>query len=194
MHEHIGPGSAKYMDELTSEVYAAVDFLMNMNTPVIASVHGFAYGAAWNLVLACDLAVAAEGTVFCESFIKLGLIPGGHATTLLPRAVGAKRAAELCLTAREVDADEALSLGLVNKVVKKDELESETMKLAGRIAALPPLAVVESKKLLRSYYENSHQKQAAIERTTQIRMASSKDFAEGVAAFVEKRKPEFIGE
>jgi 2-(1,2-epoxy-1,2-dihydrophenyl)acetyl-CoA isomerase len=193
MQESLEGDPGQYLDDLTKEVYPAIDALMKMNKPTIASVHGFAYGAAFNMVLACDLAIAAEGTVFCESFINLGLIPGGHATTLLPRIVGMRRAAEICMTGRKVDANEALILGLVNMVVGKDQLEAHTMKMAEKLAAGPPLALKETKKLLRSFYENSHQEQSKIERATQIEMAGSEDFKEGIKSFFEKRKPKFKG-
>jgi len=185
--------AAKYMDELTAEIYPAVQFVMDMQKPVVAAVHGFAYGAAMNLVMACDLAVAAEGTVFCESFLKLGLIPGGLATILLPRALGPKRAAEMCYTASETPAEVALRLGLVNAVVAKDRLEDEAMALAEKVAAAPPLAVRETKRLLREATKGPEDEQAGIERQTQIRMARTDDFKEGVMSFFEKRKPVFKG-
>jgi len=183
-----------YMDELTREVYGAVDRLLKTDKPVIAQVHGVAYGAAFNLVMACDLAVAARDAVFCESFTKLGLIPGGFATVLLPAMAGPKRAAELCLTAREVGAEEAYAMGLINMVVEPEKLEEETMKLARRVAKAPPLAIRETKRLLRESLTRDHDQQAKIERETQIRMAKTKDYREGINAFFEKRKPEFKGE
>jgi len=191
MRENLARDPGQYMDELTSVVYAAVDTVMDINKPVIASVHGFAFGAAFNLVVACDMAIAASDTVFCESFINLGLIPGGRATTLLPRILGIRRAAELCMTGREVSAEEALSLGLVNRVVAPEELSEATMKMADRLAAGPPLALEETKRLLRTSQELSPREQSVEERKTQIKMALGNDFKEGVTSFFEKRKPRF---
>lgn len=193
MRESFKGDPGRYMDELTKAVYGGLEALMELNKPVIASVHGFAYGAAFNLVMACDLAIAASDAVFCESFLKLGLIPGGYATTLLPRLVGVKRAAEFCLTTRDIPAEEALRLGLINALAAPAELEAETMKLALRVAKAPPLAVQETKKLLRGHYLRPAAEQSVIERETQIAMARTLDFQEGVNAFFEKRKPMFQG-
>jgi 2-(1,2-epoxy-1,2-dihydrophenyl)acetyl-CoA isomerase len=193
MRAGIKDDPGKYMSELTAAVYGAIKTLMGMNKPVIAQVHGFAYGAAFNLVVACDLAVAGEDTVFCESFLKLGLIPGGYATLLLPAAIGMKRAMELCLTAREVPAAEALAMGLISRVVPDKELEARTLALAEMLAAAPPLAIQESKRLLRAAREHGGPEQARLEQETQIKMAQTKDFKEGLDAFFEKRKPRFEG-
>ena len=193
MRESFAAEPGQYMDELTAAVYEAIGALMELDKPVIASVHGSAMGAAMNLVMACDLAVAAEGAVFSESFIRLGLIPGGHATTLLTRLAGPKRALELCLTGRDVRAEEALALGLITKVAPADQLEAETLKLADQLAAGPPLAIQETKKLLRGYWERPSEVQSRIERETQIRMAKTEDFKEGIEAFFAKRKPLFKG-
>jgi 2-(1,2-epoxy-1,2-dihydrophenyl)acetyl-CoA isomerase len=193
MAASLGDRPDRYMDELTREVYGAVGAALALDKPMVASVHGPAYGAAMNLVLACDFALAARGTVFCESFLKLGLIPGGYATTLLTRALGVKRALDICLTAREIPAEEAQRLGMITRVVEPAELEAETKKLASRLAALPPIAVRETKKLFRSFFMNSPEAQSKLERETQIAMAKTGDFAEAVKAFVEKRRPEFRG-
>jgi enoyl-CoA hydratase/carnithine racemase len=184
---------AKYMDELTTAVYGAIRALLEINKPVIAMVHGFAYGAGLNLALACDLCLASDDTVFCESFLRLGLIPGGYATLLLPAAVGMKRTLDLCLTAREVSAPEALALGLISRIVPAKDLEAETMKLADQLAAAPPLALQETKRLLRLSRTRPSEEQARDERATQVRMAQSGDFKEGLEAFFEKRKPVFKG-
>jgi 2-(1,2-epoxy-1,2-dihydrophenyl)acetyl-CoA isomerase len=193
MREGCKTGPGKYMDDLTAALYQAINIMLDLDKPVIAQVHGFAYGAALNLVVACDLAVAAEETVFCQSFLKLGLIPGGYATLLLPAAIGLKRTLDLCLTTREVSAREALSIGLISRVVPEKELEAETMKLAETLAVAPPLAVQETKRLLRASRGRPGPEQAAEERQTQVRMAQTHDFKEGLDAFFEKRPPKFEG-
>jgi len=194
MEESLGQDPADYMDRLTEEVYATVAAVPEMQKPVMASVHGFAYGAALDLVMACDLALAASDALFCQSFIKLGLIPGGLATVLMPRIMGMKKTRELCLTGREISADEAYKLGIVSRVTAPDELENETLKMARQIAKAPPLAVARTKALLWNCYYITPDQQSVIERRTQVEMAKTKDYAEAVRAFMEKRKPEFKGE
>jgi 2-(1,2-epoxy-1,2-dihydrophenyl)acetyl-CoA isomerase len=194
MREGIKDDPGKYMDELTAAVYGAIETLLALDKPVVAQVHGFAYGAALNMVVACDLAVADEEAVFCESFTRLGLIPGGYATLLLPAAIGWKQTLDLCLTAREVSAREALSLGLISRVVPAPDLETETMRLAQALAQAPPLALRETKRLLRESLERPRAEQSDQERRTQVRMAQTRDFKEGIDAFFEKRRPRFKGE
>lgn len=194
MQESLEDDPAEYMDRLTEEVYSAVAAVPELKKPVIASVHGFAYGAAFDLVMACDLAVATSDTVFCQSFIKLGLIPGGLATVLMPRIMGMKKTRELCLTGRNVSADEAYKIGIVSRVVEPPELEKETLELARKLAKAPPLAIARTKELLWNSYHITPDQQAVIERKTQIEMAGTRDYAEAVQAFMEKRKPEFKGE
>ncbi len=182
-----------YMNNLLKAIYTAIPKVQKISKPVIASVHGFAIGAGMTLALACDIVIAADNSNFSVSFVKVGLIAAGHSTLILPKLVSLKKAAELCLIGDSISAKEALDLGLINKIVPQAELETATMEYAKKIAAGPPLAVQATKKMLYNYFKQSEEAQAEEERQTQIKMAKTNDYREGVMSFFEKRKPKFKG-
>lgn len=171
---------------------AIVKLLAAMSKPVIAMVNGVAAGAGFNLALACDLAYAAEGVRFIQSFANVGLSPDCGGFYFLPKTVGLAKAKELMFTARPVDAAEAKALGIVNDVYPPEELEKQVMTTAEAIAAKAPLGIAMTKKAVNNYG-------ATLEETlTFEEMASSmllgtEDFREGVCAFNEKRPPKFQG-
>ena len=165
-----------------------------MEKPVIASVNGMAAGAGCNLALACDYRIASDAAKLGETFVKIGLHPDWGGTWLLPRLVGRSRAAELLMTGRIVDANEALAIGMVDRVVPAAELASETAKLAQSIAAAPPIAVAGIKRALAAAERNDLRAQLDLEAEHQLQAFQSRDAAEGMNAFFEKRPPEFRGE
>lgn len=167
--------------------------IVTMEKPVIASVNGIAAGAGCNLALACDMRIASEHAKFGETFVKIGLHPDWGGTWLLPRIVGPSRAAELLMTGRIVEANEALAIGIADRVVPASELVAETAALARAIAAAPPLAVRGIKRALAVSGANDLRAQLALEAEHQLRAFSSNDAAEGMAAFFEKRAPRFEG-
>ncbi|MHA1381497.1 MAG: enoyl-CoA hydratase/isomerase family protein [Candidatus Helarchaeota archaeon] len=193
MKESLGNNPGKYMDDLTKAIYLAIPKVQALSKPIIASVHGFAFGAGMNLALACDFVIAEEETLFSESFIKIGLIAAGHSTLILPKLIGLRKAIDLCLTGRRIKGKEAYEMGLINRVVPKEDLETETMNLAKELAFLPPIALQETKKLLYKSYVQSEEKHAEEERNTQIKMAQTEDYKEGIISFFEKRKPVYKG-
>lgn len=130
--------------------HKAMNLVETTPIPVIAGVNGFALGGGCELTLVCDIVVASETAVFGAPEINLGIIPGGGGTQRLAKRVGATRAAELILTGKKISAREALSIGLVNRVVAPDKLDEEVMALAGTIASKPPHAVKEAKRLIRT--------------------------------------------
>ncbi|MSP00446.1 MAG: enoyl-CoA hydratase [Acetobacteraceae bacterium] len=161
--------------------------------PLLAAVNGVATGGGMDLALACDLRVAAKSARFAETYAKIGLLPGGGGAWFLPRLVGQARALELLWTADFIDADRALAIGLVNHVYPDDQLMPETLKLAERIAAMPPLSVRLIKRAVAQGM--------AVDMTTAFDLISSHiavaraghDHPEAIAAFREKRPGRYEG-
>jgi 2-(1,2-epoxy-1,2-dihydrophenyl)acetyl-CoA isomerase len=168
--------------------------IRSMEKPVIAAVNGVAAGAGCSLALACDLRIAGESASFIEAFVHVGLVPDSGSTFFLPRLVGASRALEMAVTGRKVKADEALQIGLVNRVVPDAELGAETQKLAQQLAALPPRAIGLTKRAMNRAWSVELDDQLDYEAMLQTTAGQTHDHREGVAAFLEKRKPNFTGE
>ena len=161
--------------------------------PVIAAVSGYALGGGCELALACDFRIASEGTKFGLPEIKIGAFPGGGGTQRLPRLIGAAKAKEIILTGDPISAEEALSLGLVIKVVPKDKLLEETKRFAAKLAALPRLAMEASKMLINRGLEIDLTSGLELEARCFGNLATTHDLHEGTLAFLEKRKPNFTG-
>ncbi|MFF1690411.1 MULTISPECIES: enoyl-CoA hydratase/isomerase family protein [unclassified Streptomyces] len=176
---------------LTRGAYGGV---LELPMPVIAAVHGFALGGGFELALACDLIVADETAVVGLPEVSVGVIPGGGGTQLLPRRVGAARAAELIFSARRVEAREALEMGLVDSVVEAGGDREAALELAGRIAANSPVGLRAAKRALRVGYGLDLRAGLEVEDAAWRSVAFSGDRAEGVAAFNEKRAPQWPGE
>ena len=183
----------QHFEELLATLNRTVLTLAELPKPVIAAVNGVAAGLGFNLALAADVRVAARSAEFTQAFLKIGLIPDGGGTFLLPRLVGWARAAELILTARTVSSEEALALGLVNEVVDDAEFESAVETWARRFAAAPTAAIGRVKQLLVHSVTADLKSQLRFEREMQIASGRTADFREGVSAFFEKRAPRFTG-
>ncbi len=180
--------------EGATELHQTILALRRAPKPVLASVHGAVAGAGMSLLAAADLCIAAEGTKFTMAYSKLGTSPDGGATHSLPRLVGNRKALELILLSDAFEAQAALALGLVNWVVGAERLGAETEAIARRLAQGATVAYGEIKRLV---YASADQVLAAhldAEKEAFARCAGTRDFAEGVTAFVEKRKPNFKGE
>lgn len=164
-----------------------------LEVPVIAAVNGPAIGAGCDLACMCDIRIAGESARFAESFVRLGIVPGDGGAWLLPRIIGYSRAAELSFTGDLLSASEALECGLVSRVVPDAELLGAARALAARIAANPPHAIRMSKRLLREARTASLGVVLEMSAAFQALAHDTEDHAEAVEAFLEKRKPMFVG-
>src|ERR1700730_1888377 len=167
--------------------------LRHMPKPVVAAVQGAAAGVGLSLVVAADLALAAEDAVFATGYIHLGTSPDGGLTATLGRVVGLKQAAELMLLGDRFDARRALELGLVNRLVSPASLEAEAMALATRLANGPTHAYGRTKALLQATLGDAFDAQLRRETESFAACAATEEFVEGVRAFLEKRRPNFSG-
>ena len=167
--------------------------IRGLSKPVIAVVNGYALGGGCELALACDLRIASEKAWFSQPEIRLGLIPGWGGTQLLPRIVGAARAGEMILLGGAVDAEEAHRMGLVNRVVPPEKLDEEAVRVAEALASGPPRALAVAKRLLNLSLQGPLEEGLREEAEGFSSLFSTEDFKEGVAAFREKRRPEFKG-
>jgi enoyl-CoA hydratase/carnithine racemase len=167
--------------------------IASMTKPVIASVNGVAAGAGCNLALACDYRLASDAVKLGQTFVRIGLHPDWGGTWLLPRLVGRSRALEILMTGRMVDSAEAAAIGMVDRVVPAAELAAETEKLARLIASGPPIAIAGIKRALSLAERNDLRAQLELEAEHQLRAFGSRDAAEGMAAFFEKRAATFSG-
>jgi 2-(1,2-epoxy-1,2-dihydrophenyl)acetyl-CoA isomerase len=175
------------------EAHAVIICVRRMPKPVIASVSGAAAGFGLSLMMACDLAIAADTAYFTLAYSLIGASPDGGSTFALARSVGSKKAMEIALLGERFDAAAAERLGLVNRVVPATSLGGETMKLAARLAAGPTAVYGRTKALLSDALANSLESQLQREAEAFARSAAEPDFAEGLRAFIEKRQAVFMG-
>lgn len=181
------------LKDVTGFMHLAISRLARLEVPVIAAINGVAAGAGLGLAAACDLAIAADNAAFTSAYTLIGLTPDGSASYYLPRLVGQRRAMDLFLTNRTLNAQEALDWGLVNRVVPQADLEKESGALAEQLASGPTRAYGGVKKLLALAMNDSLESQMARESRQIVELSRSPDGLEGVRAFVEKRKAAFVG-
>ena len=182
--------------ELEPILRAGMQIVLRMRTmpqPVIAAIQGPAAGAGMNIALAADIRIAAEEASFGQNFAKAGLFPDYGGTFFLPQLVGPSRAAEMFYTGDMIDAQTALRMGLVNRVVPAAQLEAEVRALAQKIAQGPPIAIRAIKQTLFAGEREALERALEREGKNQMKCFSSEDCLEGIAAFFEKRPPRFRG-
>ena len=190
----VAPGETVDLGETVTKCWnPLIRTLTSLPQPVIARVNGVAAGAGANIALACDIVVAAHSAKFIQSFSAIGLIPDSGGTWVLPRLVGQARALGLALTAEPLPADKAAEWGLIWKAVEDDALDAEVDAIAGKLASLPPLGLAAIKDMIRSSWQYSLDEELDRQAGTMRRLGFTNDYREGVAAFLEKRKPTFTG-
>jgi enoyl-CoA hydratase/carnithine racemase len=189
---NLGGGEIAYPGEF--DVRSAPPVVLHgVDTPTVCALNGGAAGYGLDLALGCDIRIAASTAKLNPGFAKRGILPESGGTWLLPRMVGYAKAAEIAFTGRTLNADEALELGLLNRVVPADELPKRAAELAGEIAANAPLAVRAIKRMMRAAESETFEQNVHHVYLQLLPLLRTDDFVEGVAAFMEKREPNFQG-
>ena len=193
MAEMMERHDADEFSRLLGSARRVVTAIRQMTKPVIASINGPAFGAGFNLALACDLRIASTNATFSQSFAKVGLHPDWGGSYFLPRLVTPNKACEMFFLGDTIDATEAHRLGILNFVVPPDQLEAETRKLAERLRNAPAVALAAAKQAVYLSQAAELEEMLRFETEAQMRCFESHDGAEGVRAFLEKRPPKFTG-
>ena len=188
-----GDGARTLIMKMTGDLHLALSRLARNSAPVIAAVNGTAAGAGFSLLMAADLAIAAESAVMTMAYTNAGLSPDGSSTYYMPRKIGDRRTRELMLTNRVLSAAQALDWGVVNEVVSDDVVLASAQKLAGKLASGPTQAFGQVKALLDGSLDQSLESQMELEARAIAGLVTTADGQEGLHAFLEKRKPQFSG-
>jgi 2-(1,2-epoxy-1,2-dihydrophenyl)acetyl-CoA isomerase len=194
LKEHAGPDVNDLGTELRTRYNPIILAMRRLEKPIIGAINGVAAGAGISVALACDIVIASDKASFMEAFGRVGLVPDTGSSWFLPRLVGPARAAEMIFTADSVDAATAERIGLVNRVVPADSLMDEANALAARLAQAAPIALALAKRALNRALDSNLEDALEFEAQLQSIAGRSADHREGVAAFVEKRPPNFKGE
>lgn len=192
--EIVDPNSPGVSEIVEQHYNPIVQLIRELDKPVVAAVNGVAAGAGANLALACDVVVAKESASFIQAFSKIGLIPDSGGTYFLPRLIGMQRAAALMMTGDKVSAQEAVQMGMIYKTFSDETFDNEVVALVVKLAAMPTKGLAYTKQLLNASFHNNLEQQLRCEADYQYRAGHTADYREGVAAFIEKRKPTFTGE
>ena len=194
LRERLEPGAAPLGVEVRERYNPIIRAMRSLPKPIVGAINGVAAGAGASLAMACDIRLASDTASFALAFGRVGLVPDSGATWFLPRLVGAMRAAELALLNDPVSAADAVRLGLVGRVVPAAELAAEARAIANRLAAGAPRAMALTKRALDAAW--GHDLDAALEYEAHLQdlAGRTKDHAEGMAAFMEKRAPRFSGD
>lgn len=187
---NLNPGFKKILEEHYNPIITRI---RSIKKPIIGAINGVAAGAGANIALSCDIVVAHEKVNFIQAFSLIGLVPDSAGTFFLPRLIGFQKALALAMLGDKISAEEAERLGMIYKMIPLENFEEEVHKLALKMANMPTKALGMIKELYNKSMSNTLEDQLALESKLQIEAAQTNDYAEGVAAFIEKRKPNFKG-
>ena len=193
LQELTAPDGPKLSDIVREHYNPIINRIRSIEKPIICAVNGVAAGAGANIALACDITIAGESVAFIQAFSKIGLIPDSGGTFFLPRTIGMQKATALMMLADKVMAVDAEKMGMIYKVCTDESLMEETLEVAKKLAALPTIGLGLTKRALNKSITNDLTAQLALEDELQTAAGKTYDYNEGVAAFLEKRKPKFKG-
>ena len=193
LRERLEPDALPLQDEIRVRYNPLILAMRTNPKPIVGAINGVAAGAGASLAFACDIRIAAEGASFLLAFGRVALIPDSGATWLLPRLIGASKAAEVALTTDPLSAADAERFGLVARVVPADQLVGEAQALARRLADGAPLALALTKRALETAWDHDLAQQLGAEAEMQGQAGATADHAEGIQAFLERRQPRFRG-
>ena len=193
--ELLDPNNTIGLDRIVPEHYNPIIIkILNLPKPVVCAVNGVAAGAGANLALMCDVTLATKSASFIQAFSKIGLIPDSGGTYSLPRLVGFQKAIALAMLGDKVMAEEAERMGMIYKYYDDETFEADTFAVAEKLSNMPTKALAYTKELFNRSLTNSFEEQLQLEGVYQTMAGNTADYKEGIAAFVEKRKPTFKGE
>ena len=194
LQELTAPDGPELSDIVREHYNPIIKRIRSIEKPIVCAVNGVAAGAGANIALACDITIAGESVAFIQAFSKIGLIPDSGGTFFLPRSIGMQKATALMMLADKVMAADAEKMGMIYKVCPDESLMEETLKVAKKLATLPTIGLGLTKRALNKSITNDLTAQLALEDELQTAAGKTYDYNEGVAAFLEKRKPKFKGE
>ncbi|MCB0525337.1 MAG: enoyl-CoA hydratase-related protein [Saprospiraceae bacterium] len=193
LQEVIDPNGPSLTTIISTGYNPIVQKIRNLEKPVVAAINGVAAGAGANIALACDIVVATASASFTQAFSKIGLIPDSGGTWTLPRLVGFQRASALMMLSDKISALEAAAMGMIWKVFPDENFREESIALAEKLAKMPTRGLALTKQALNQSFDHDFAAQTLLEDKLQSMAGNTEDYREGVAAFLEKRKPVFKG-